>query len=448
MLTGTLGYVAMFIAAFAMVRNAFHARAAIVGLAVIIPIRMYAWWSATRHTARPSNLPLLWAGVLGAHLLWGVLVLEVELRNGVGTPSVLFMVFAAGIASGGVYSLAPSGWLHSIAVSILIGPIVVAGILGYGTLEFAIIHAIFVFFSLGNGRVARESFWREAATQEQLREQNEQLRDEMEQREKMEIELHQAQKLEAIGRLAAGIAHEMNTPLQYVSDSCRFLLDGVANTDSALAKYQALAAELGATDRGAPIVEEHDLEYLRENLHEAAGRAIHGLERVTTIVRAMKQFAHHTSERAPANLNASIQDTLVVCRHEIKDVADVVTDLGELPMVVCDAAELNQVFLNVIVNAAHAVADTQQRGKITITTESLADAHVRIAISDTGRGIPPAVIDKIFEPFFTTKPVGKGTGQGLAIARSIVVGKHGGELDVRSTLGEGTTFTITLPVAA
>ncbi|HEY4058377.1 MAG TPA: ATP-binding protein [Kofleriaceae bacterium] len=443
LLTGTLGYVAMFVAAVALVGYAFHVTLAVLALAVIVPLRTYAWWSATRHPGRCRNIALLWVGILSAHLLWGLLVLEVELDSGVGTPSVVFMVFAAGITSGGVYSMAPSAWLHSIAVTLLVGPIVVAGVLGYGTTEFAIIHAIFVFYSLANGRVARESFWREVATQAQLRTQNGQLRDEMEQRQKMEIELREAQKLEAIGRLAAGVAHEINTPLQYVSDSCRFLLEGVGNTDAALAKYHALVT----AEHAAPIVEEHDLEYLRENLHDAAQRAIEGLDRVTTIVRAMKQFSHQATERTPANLNAALEDTLVVCRNEIKDVADVVTELGDLPLVLCNAAELNQVFLNIIVNAAHAVADTQKRGTITITTQSH-DEHVRIAISDTGPGIPAHVIDKIYEPFFTTKPVGKGSGQGLAIARSIVVGKHGGELDVRSASGVGTTFTIRLPVAA
>ncbi|HEY6036891.1 MAG TPA: ATP-binding protein, partial [Kofleriaceae bacterium] len=148
-------------------------------------------------------------------------------------------------------------------------------------------------------------------------------------------------------------------------------------------------------------------------------------------------------------LNAAIESTLVICHHETDSVAEVVTDFGALPLVNCHGGELNQVFLNILVNAAHAVGDvvetSKQRGKIHVKTWAPGDGWVKIAISDSGRGIPNDIIDKIFDPFFTTKPVGKGTGQGLSIARSIVVGKHGGKLDVSSQPGVGTTFTIALP---
>ncbi|MEO8551183.1 MAG: ATP-binding protein, partial [Kofleriaceae bacterium] len=152
-----------------------------------------------------------------------------------------------------------------------------------------------------------------------------------------------------------------------------------------------------------------------------------------------------TDTKAAADLNSAIESTLVISRNETSQVADVTTELGELPPVMCQIGELNQVFLNILINAAHAIGDAgPARGKITITTRAI-ESWVQIAISDTGAGIRPEHLDKIFEPFFTTKEVGRGTGQGLAIARSIVVGKHGGRLDVESRVGNGTTFTIWLP---
>ncbi|HEY0253605.1 MAG TPA: ATP-binding protein, partial [Kofleriaceae bacterium] len=267
-----------------------------------------------------------------------------------------------------------------------------------------------------------------------------------EQRLALEVELRQAQKLEAVGRLAAGIAHEINTPVQFVTDSCTFMSDGIVAMEAALVDYRKIADELGDKSRVAKIEETHDLPFMREHLAGAAQRSLDGLQRVAKIVRATKDFAARSTLKAPANLNSAIESTLVICGHETREVADVVTDLGEIPLVTCASGEINQALLNIIVNAAHAIADRNERGKITI--KSWADPEwVKIAISDTGGGIPKDVLDKIFEPFFTTKPVGKGTGQGLAIARSIVVGKHGGQLDVASQPGIGTTFTIALPAA-
>ncbi|MGE0401394.1 MAG: sensor histidine kinase [Kofleriaceae bacterium] len=453
--TGTTGHITMLVAAFVMARGAFMVELAVIAFSVLIPVRIYAWWSSTRHPLRRRNVPLIALGAIGCNTTWGLLVLDVELHTRMGIPSVLFLMFACGIANGGVFSIAPIPWIQHVALSMLLVPVIVAGILGYGLPEFVILHGMFFVYAFATGRVAQRSFAAEMQAREQLHEQNAQLRDEIAQRLKMEIELRQAQKLEAIGRLASGIAHEINTPVQYVSDSCRFLLDGVTETSTALADYHALLADIvagrvtpaDAAQREAAIIEKHDLEYLRENLSDAAARSIQGLDRVSTIVRAMKEFAHHGDEKAPANLNTALENTLVVCRNEIKDVADVITELDNIPLVNCHGAEINQVFLNIIINAAHAVADTHTRGTIRIKTATV-NENVQIAISDTGPGIPDAVIDKIFEPFFTTKPVGKGTGQGLAIVRSIVVGKHNGKLDVATRSGEGTTFTITLPIAA
>jgi two-component system, NtrC family, sensor kinase len=195
--------------------------------------------------------------------------------------------------------------------------------------------------------------------------------------------------------------------------------------------------------------EELDLPYLAENLPPAMERSLEGLERIGTIVRSMKEFAHPDQrERVAVDLNRAVSSTIVIARNEYKYVADVVTDLGELPRVPCYAGELNQVVLNLVVNAAHAIADRHGdsgiRGTIRVRTWC-EDGQAVISVSDDGAGIPEEIRDRIFDPFFTTKEVGKGTGQGLAIARS-VVDKHGGRLDCDSVVGEGTTFTIRLPL--
>jgi signal transduction histidine kinase len=313
--------------------------------------------------------------------------------------------------------------------------------------EFAVMHAIFLAYTFVMGTIATREFWQNVDAHAQMR-------DEVKQRLAIEVELRQAQKLEAIGRLAAGIAHEINTPVQYINDSCTFMSEGIHSLGGGLAGYRSLVDDLlasrcsedDARARIGQLETEHDLAYMSEHLDSAAKRALDGLERVAKIVRATKDFASsRKAHKAPANLNEGIQSTLVICGHETNGVADVVTELGAIPLVVCSGGELNQVFLNIIVNAAHAIAERHQHGTIKIKTWDPGDGYVKIAISDTGGGIPVEILDKIFEPFFTTKPVGKGSGQGLAIARSIVVGKHGGTLDVASQLGVGTTFTIALP---
>jgi signal transduction histidine kinase len=194
-----------------------------------------------------------------------------------------------------------------------------------------------------------------------------------------------------------------------------------------------------------------DLEYLAEEVPKALAQSMDGIERIATIVRAMKEFAHPGGdEKALEDLNKAIETTVEVSRNEWKYVADVTTDLAaDLPLVCCLLGPINQVVLNIVVNAAHAIGDvvkaTGQKGRITITTRPDGD-WVEIRIADTGGGIPDAIRQKIFDPFFTTKPVGKGTGQGLAIARSVVVDKHGGTITVESQVGRGTTFILRLPV--
>jgi signal transduction histidine kinase len=222
-------------------------------------------------------------------------------------------------------------------------------------------------------------------------------------------------------------------------------------------RYRELrvAAEKGenvaAAARAAEQAEDDaDLDYILENAPVALDRAREGLGRVAAIVRSMKEFAHpDRKEMAQVDINHAIASTLVIASNEYKYVADVETGFGEIPPVYCYAGEINQVVLNLVVNAAHAIGDvvkgTPDKGVIRVSTRVLED-QVEIAISDTGKGIPTEVRSRIFDPFFTTKEVGKGTGQGLAIARTVVVDKHGGTLHFDTELGKGTTFFIRLPI--
>ncbi len=278
---------------------------------------------------------------------------------------------------------------------------------------------------------------------------------------RLEIELQHAQRLEAVGQLAAGIAHEINTPIQYVGDNLRFLCDTFRERQKVLGWYERLVQ---ATDSGVvsgPIVQEiveairavqqqTDAAYLEREIPRALEQSLDGVDRVAAIVRAMKAFAHPGSnEKKPANLNKALSDALIVARNELKYVSDVETDFGELPPVCCDIGDLNQVFLNLLVNAAHAIGDVVNtaggRGKICVRTRQVNDEAV-ISISDTGCGIPAENQARIFDPFFTTKEVGRGTGQGLAIARNIVVEKHGGRIAFEPNFPQGTTFIVSLPL--
>ena len=275
----------------------------------------------------------------------------------------------------------------------------------------------------------------------------------------MQLQLQQAQKLEAIGRLAAGIAHEINTPTQFIGDNLKFLKD----TFNDLVPVLDVLDQVRQADRGggdlAALVEpvrdlaaKVDVDYLRAEIPSAIAQSQEGVQRVTRIVQAMKEFSHPGStEKTPADLNRALETTLTICRNEWKYVAEVVTDFEpDPPLVPCLTAELNQVFLNLVVNAAQAIAEKvgdrrDAKGTITVRTRRQGD-WFEIQIADTGPGIPEHVRPRIFEPFFTTKPVGKGTGQGLALARSIVVDKHGGTISFDTQVGQGTTFTIRLPL--
>ena len=265
---------------------------------------------------------------------------------------------------------------------------------------------------------------------------------------RMEVELRHSQKMEAIGQLAAGIAHEINTPCQYLSDNMGFLADAFASLQEVLAGLEGPLG-LGLPELAALTgkMAEQDVPYLLEEIPRAITQSREGLSRISTIVRAMKVFAHPGGEGCSAvNLNQALENTLVVAQSEWKYVAEVDTDLDpDLPTVVCSPGELNQVFLNLIVNAAHAIGERglREKGRISVSTRALGSG-VEIRIRDTGAGIPEAIRDQIFLPFFTTKEVGKGTGQGLAIAHSVVA-RHGGSIGFESVLGQGTCFIVTLP---
>jgi PAS domain S-box-containing protein len=276
-------------------------------------------------------------------------------------------------------------------------------------------------------------------------------------RKLLEMELLHAQKLESVGQLAAGIAHEINTPIQYIGDNLRFMSDSFRDRTAVVEMYERLreAAERGAVTQEQlaelrQAIEDADIEYANQEVPKAIAQSLDGVQRVATIVRAMKEFAHPgQKEKAAADLNEALRSTLIVARNEYKYVADVETAFGSLPPVVCLIADMNQVFLNLVINASHAIGDvmrqTKEKGKISIRTWQEGGQAV-IAISDTGCGIPDKIRIRVFDPFFTTKPVGKGTGQGLAISRSIVVEKHGGTLRFEPNQPQGTIFYISIPV--
>jgi PAS domain S-box-containing protein len=293
--------------------------------------------------------------------------------------------------------------------------------------------------------------------QERARQLQAKLAAEMRERERMALDLRLAQKLESVGRLAAGIAHEINTPIQYIGDSVQFLRSAQEELERLLTTYRTALQQIAAGEAPAPLLQSvretqdgMDLEFLSCEIPKAFERTLEGVQRVAGIVCAMKEFAHPGHiEQSAADLNRAIETTLTVARNEYKYSAQVETHLGDLPEVICNVGEINQVLLNLIVNAAHAIVESGKdtaSGRIVIATEQVRD-QVRICISDNGCGIPKANLEKIFDPFFTTKEVGKGTGQGLALARSIVIDKHGGHIDVQSEPGVGTTFILTLPVA-
>jgi len=276
-------------------------------------------------------------------------------------------------------------------------------------------------------------------------------------RKTLERQLAVAQKLESVGELAAGIAHEINTPTQYIGDNLHFLSTSFAGLARALARIEAVARRLaGAGGDAAAVGEieearnEADVDFLLDEAPRALEQSVEGVTRVTAIVSAMKKFSHPGGEEKVAvDINDAVENTVTVAKNEWKYVSDVRLELDRgLPPVFCLPGDFNQVILNILVNAAHAIGEkvkgTQDKGLITIRTVADGD-FFRLSVSDTGSGISEENRRKIFDPFFTTKEVGKGTGQGLAITHNIVVAKHGGTIDFESEPGQGTTFVVRVP---
>jgi signal transduction histidine kinase len=275
------------------------------------------------------------------------------------------------------------------------------------------------------------------------------------QQRQLELELMQAQKMESIGQLAAGIAHELNTPAQFIGDNVHFLQDSLQQVFSVVDKFTSgegikelrvlSAAEIEA------LLESADFKYLREEIPKALAQSLDGVARISSIVGAMKEFSHPAVDRTFVDINRAILSTITVASSEWKYVAEVKTDFdGGLSPVPVMPGAFNQVVLNLLVNAAHAIAEANidrpgEKGTITVNTRE-SGAWAEIIVSDTGCGIPEKIRDRIFDPFFTTKQVGKGTGQGLAIAHDVIVKKHGGSIAVESELGVGTRFVIRLPL--
>ncbi len=268
-----------------------------------------------------------------------------------------------------------------------------------------------------------------------------------------------AQKLESIGQLAAGIAHEINTPTQYVTDNVQFLLRAFEKVGAIVGASRDLIECIragedpqAALDAAEETFKKARVDYILKEGPKAIQQSLDGLHRVASIVKAMKDFSHPSAgERAPVDLDEAISSTITVATNEWKYVADIETFFDPaLPLVPCLRDEVNQVFLNLIVNAAHAIDEKTLggvlgRGTIRIDARPDGDDWVEVRVTDSGAGIPEHARNRVFDPFFTTKPVGKGTGQGLAIAYSVIVDKHDGEISFETETGQGTTFVVRLP---
>ena len=277
-------------------------------------------------------------------------------------------------------------------------------------------------------------------------------------RKNLERDLLQAQKLESVGQLAAGIAHEINTPIQYVRDNTVFLIEEFDNISAALERYRGCAEKYTPESQVEALKSElkkieSDLEvdYLVSEIPVALKQSLDGAESVATIVRAMKDFSHPGSkEKSLVDLNKAVESTITVARNEWKYVAEIELDLApSLTPIPAFAGEINQILLNLIVNAAHAIGEAKEKrgvgiGTITIKTQEVTDG-VELCIKDTGVGIPKNIVDRIFDPFFTTKEIGKGTGQGLSFVHRAVIQGHGGKINVETREGQGTAFILWFP---
>lgn len=292
-------------------------------------------------------------------------------------------------------------------------------------------------------------------TRQRMEQKNDDLEKTLNKLKKTQDDLLQAEKMVSVGQLAAGIAHEINTPIQFVGDNVRSCSDMFDDIKGVVNEYRALVEELEhkglVTESVAhlrALEAEVEIDYIFQDAPKAFSQCLDGIERVRTIVLAMKEFSHvdNSAKKTEFDLNASLQSTITVARNEWKYVADLETDFADIPLVFGFPSELNQVFLNILINSAHAIEDKgNEKGTISIQT-ALEDDWVVVSITDTGCGIPESIRRRIFDPFFTTKEVGRGTGQGLAISYSIIVDRHQGRIDLETEEGVGSTFHIWLPL--
>lgn len=255
----------------------------------------------------------------------------------------------------------------------------------------------------------------------------------------------QSERLASIGQLAAGVAHEINNPVGFVNSNLSSMQRYVGDLLRMLSTYEEAEAALPVANREqiARVKEEVDMAFLKDDVNDLLAESLDGLKRVTRIVQDLKNFAHvDEQDRQWADLESGLESTLRVAWNELKYKTEVIKEFSGIPQIECFPSQLNQVFMNLLVNAAQAI---DEHGKITIRTAE-DDAHVWVEIQDTGKGIKPEHLNRIFDPFFTTKPVGKGTGLGLSLAYGIVK-KHDGHIEVKSELGVGTTFKVVLPKA-
>lgn len=313
----------------------------------------------------------------------------------------------------------------------------------------------------GNKKKNGETYWEAATITPITNPKNEithflAVKEDITERRTLESQLRHAQKLEGIGQLAAGIAHEINTPTQFVTDNLTFLRDAWNSAYELVQRYRSVVRD--AADQLPPgtaaqlqhAEQTSDLDFIIAEVPRAIDQSLEGAQRVAKIVRAMKEFSHPDSaEKTATDLNQAIASTITVARNEWKYVSEVVKEFDKnLPAVVCYPGDINQVVLNLLVNAAHAIKEKiseGEKGQITVRTRMRGD-RVEISVTDTGNGIPETIRGRVFDPFFTTKEVGKGTGQGLALAYTVVVKKHGGRIWFETEVGKGTSFFITLPV--
>ena len=292
---------------------------------------------------------------------------------------------------------------------------------------------------------------------ETLRRQGQKLKKALMDLQLTQTRLLHAQKMESVGQLAAGIAHEINTPAQFIGSNVQFLEDAFGDVRRLVQAFERLLQKIDddalctEARKAENLLREVDWPYLDGEIPEAINQSQEGLRRISTIVQAMKEFSHPGGkEKTFHNLNKIIETTITVTSNEWKYCARIAKQLApDLPQVCCLADEIGQVFLNILINAAQAIAEknqeTKAKGTITISTR-LDNDQVEICIADTGAGIPENISDRIYDPFFTTKSVGKGTGQGLAIAHDVIVKKHDGTISCVSEPGIGTVFTLRLPI--